>query len=1356
MQIKEDRHRMSEKKASDLEEINEANLGLAGNTARYFINSPLTPLLYVSMFLMGLMGYLLIPRQEDPQISVPMIDLMVPFPGASADKVSSLAIQPLERIMSEIPGIKHVYSMSQRGMGMVTIQFKVGEEMGSSLVKVNDKLDSNKDKIPPGVMAPIVKAIGIDDVPAVTLTMWSKDLNKDGRPDVDDSQLRMLAQDVMQRLNEITNTSKAFIIGGRKEVVKVEVLPEILSGYGISLGQVAQAIQASNTEMPVGPVESGGRSLVVVSGSFLKNDRDLGNIVVGTFNGSSVYVRDVARVIRGPEDASSLVTFSSGPEFPPDDEGVTTRVDGAAAVTIAIAKKEGSNGVVVADAILSRVEELKDFVIPSNVGIFVTRNYGASAREKVNALMGKLFKATAFVFILVLLAFRAFKPAIVVTLVIPVVLLMTIFFGWLMGMTIDRVSLFALIFSIGILVDDAIVVIENIYRRWLEKGQTTSAIAVDAVREVGNPTILATFTVIAALAPMGFVSGMMGPYMAPIPKMGSIAMAISLFAAFAFVPWLAKMKLFLPSLKYLDTAEKREHRESEKLEGMYVRILGPMIRTPAKRKLFNLVLWGLMAMACAMFYTKSVAVKMMPLDNKPEFSVVLDMPDGTALPDTANMASMLAEKLRQIPEVTAIQTYVGTARPFDFNGMVRHYYLRQMPWQAMIQVQMLDKVQRHKRGMRTSHAIAVQARKDLNKMMEGRDGKISIVEMPPGPPVLQSVVAEVYGPSQAVRHKVAEDLTEYFKKAESLRDADNYMQEPLDYWRFEINKEKASRMGITSQTINQNLAMALGSHAIGDIKALAGHEPVNIILQLPFAERSQVSRLGDLPITTPSGESVPLRDLGRFVKQLEDDVIYHKNLRAVEYVVADVGGELASPVYGQLQVQDMLNEDNYLTPDGVHLTAGFTGDHNIEWMGPPANDNRSAFEWTGEWTVTYETFRDMGGAFVVALGLIYFLLVMEFSNFRIPAVIMSPIPLTLLGIIPAHALLGAEFTATSMIGWIALAGIIVRNSILLMDYTIHQVRLGTHLEEAVIMACKTRTRPILITAFALVASASVILDDLIFQGMAISLGAGVLVSTILTLIVIPLGTVKARKALYDVAGVDEPLGGSELLSPGGGNGGGGASPAEPSSGKTFGDRLIAVWSVLMTVVLAIVGAIGAVIGFIRNRLAKPEAAVEPKPAPPQARTEPQPAPQVKPSEPAEKPAAVTPTAKPVKPAAREQAPPAVAPVVTHETPAATATAETIQTVTDTQPVVEKPAAETVAKRVTPAPAADDILQTSQASVDDLDIISAPIRHSKAVSSGQAGSQTDKHKESGKSSKPGRRRRGIRLRDTSTDSEDGLN
>jgi multidrug efflux pump subunit AcrB len=713
---------------------------------------------------------------------------------------------------------------------------------------------------------------------------------------------------------------------------------------------------------------------------------------------------------------------------------------------------------------------------------------------------------------LVLAAFRAFRPAFVVVLVIPVVLLMTIFSAWLMGYTIDRVSLFALIFSIGILVDDAIVVVENIYRRWLEEKSTNVATAVDAVREVGNPTILATLTVIAALLPMGFVTGMMGPYMEPIPALGSVAMLISLFAAFVFTPYLTISHWLRPSMRYLEVAGEREHKESEKLEGWFRRILIPMIESPAKARMFRLVMWGAFLITCSFFYFKWVAVKMLPLDNKPEFAVVVDMPEGTALPVTANLSHRVAEKIRVLPEVIAVQVYAGTARPFDFNGMVRHYYLRKEPWQAEIQVQLLDKGKRE----RTSHEIAVETRQMLKKILKGSDARISVVEMPPGPPVLQSVVAEVHGPSPEVRRQAAQDLTNFFTQAESLRDVDNYMRDPYQYWRFSVDTEKSVRRGISVDTINRNLGMALGGSPLGDVKQRAGHEPINIMMQVPLAKRSEITRLGDLPIPSSSGINVPLRELGRFEQVWEDPIIYHKDLRDVEYVVAEVGGKLAAPVYGMMQVQDLLEGNEYVAPDGVGIEA--------HWLGAPPNDSSSAIEWAGEWTVTFETFRDMGAAFAVALVLIYILVVWEFGNFRIPALIMAPIPLTLLGIIPAHFVFfqmgwGGEFTATSMIGWIALAGIIVRNSILLVDFSIHQIQQGSSVVESVIMACKTRTRPIMITALALVCGSSVIFFDPIFQGMAISLASGVLVSTVLTLIVIPLGCITASKDLLEVAAV---------------------------------------------------------------------------------------------------------------------------------------------------------------------------------------------------------------------------------------------
>ncbi len=1082
------------------------SLGIAGRTARFFLRSPLSPLFYVAMLMMGLLGLVMTPRQEDPQISVPMIDIMVQYPGASAQQVSNLAMQPLERIMSEIPGVKHVYSASQRNGGMVTVQFDVGEQMGPSLVKVNDKLASNMDKIPPGVLPPLVKSKGIDDVPIVTLTVWSKDLDGDGLPDVDDGQLRLLALDVLQAIKEVKDTANAFIVGGRREQVTVDVQPERLAGYEISLDQVAQTIQTANAETMAGGVEASGSHFSVTTGSFLKGMDDISRLVVGSHHGQPIYVRDVAIVSQGPEDATQLVAYYTGPAAP---EGSVA--EGVPGVTIAVAKKELTNGVSVANAIIDKVEELKGQRIPQNVEISTTRNYGESADDKVSELIFKLFVATGWVFLLVWAAFRALRPAIVVMLVIPVVLLMTIFVAWVWDYTIDRVSLFALIFSIGILVDDAIVVVENIYRRWLEEGHTGDDIAVEAVAEVGNPTILATFTVIAALLPMGFVSGMMGPYMEPIPALGSAAMFISLFAAFVFTPYLAISKWLRPSMSYLETAEKREHKEAEKLEKLFRLLLVPLIESKTKRLIFKLVMWGAFAFTLSFFYFKWVAVKMLPLDNKPEYSVVIDMPEGTALPVTANLAHRMAEKLRLTqPEITAIQLYAGTARPYDFNGMVRHYYLRSDPWQGELQIQLLHK----KKRKRTSHQLAVEAREVLSKLVEGTGAKISVVEMPPGPPVLQSVVAEIHGPSPEVRRQFTHDMTAIFEKAESLVDVDNYLREAYDYWRFNVDTEKAVRSGISVDTINRNLSMALGGAPMGDVKEQAGHEPMRIIMQVPMAAQSEVQRLGDLPIQSAAGITLPLRELGRFERVPEEDIIYRKDLRAIEYVVADVGGRLAAPIYGIFQIQDILDQSGYKAPDGV-VPHGY-------WTDAPPNDLVSSWEWTGEWTVTYETFRDMGAAFAVALVLIYILVVWEFGNFRIPLVIMAPIPLTLLGIIPAHYIMfslgkGGEFTATSMIGWIALAGIIVRNSILLVDFSIHEVQKGVPVAEAVIRACKTRTRPILITALALVAGSSVIFTDPIFQGMAISLASGVLVSTVLTLIVIPLGCVAASKDLCEVA-----------------------------------------------------------------------------------------------------------------------------------------------------------------------------------------------------------------------------------------------
>ncbi|MDQ7017111.1 MAG: efflux RND transporter permease subunit [Gammaproteobacteria bacterium] len=1066
-----------------------APLGLAGKTAQAFIHSPLSPLLFLAMMAMGIIGLMVTPRQEDPQISVPIVDLFVAYPGASSEQVAALAIEPLERIMSEIPGVKHVYSASQRGQGVVTVRFIVGEEAGTSLVKVHDKLQSNMDQMPPGVSPPLVKAKGIDDVPVVTVTLWSDVVDGGG--------LRRLSLNLLQSLKQIPDTGQGFVVGGRSEQIQVDVLPERLAGFGVSLEQVAQVIRASNSEAKTGSMESNNHHMSLYVGGFLASASDVGNLLVSTYQGQPVYIKDVATVTRALQEPNQLVTYSTGVAYQQATDN-NHQANNAQAVTVAIAKKMGANGVMVADAILAKVESLKGRLIPAEVHVEVTRNYGASAADKVNELLFKLVIATGIVTLLVWYAL-GMRPAIVVTLVIPVVILMTVFAAFLMGFSIDRVSLFALIFSIGILVDDAIVVVENVYRRWLMKGEMDTDTAVDAIREVGNPTIVATFAVVAALLPMAFVSGLMGPYMGPIPALGSVAMIISLFAAFAFTAWL--IMRIKPSLSQLREMEDKEHAEQERLDSLYRRVLVPLIENRFYGKVFLIGLVLSFFLVCSMFYTTAVTVKMLPYDNKQEFSVVLDMPEGSAMASTANAVLQMAEVIRLVPEVTAVQTYTGTAKPFDFNGMVRHYYLRSEPWQGELQVQLLHKTERD----RSSHEIAQEVRGLLLPIVQAAGGRLTVAEMPPGPPVVQSVVAEIYGPDAQTRRQVAADMTKMFEGLDGLADVDNLMQQTHQVWHFEVDTQKASRLGISVKSIIRNLSMAMGEYRVDDVKQGAALEPTYIVLQIPLSMRSRTEYLNELPIASSDGKLIPLAELGRFVQVTQDPVIYHKDLRPLEYVVGDAVGRLAAPIYPMSDIDTLL--ENYTTPDGVTMSGFMTG--------APEDNGESAFEWGGEWTITYVTFRDMGIAFGVALILIYMLVVGMIGNFVLPAVIMAPIPLTLLGIVPGHWIMGAEFTATSMIGFIALAGIIVRNSILLVDFSIAEVKMGTPVEEAVLRACKARTRPIVITALALMGGASVILSDPIFQGMAVSLLFGVMISTILTLIVIPLGCISVGSSMSD-------------------------------------------------------------------------------------------------------------------------------------------------------------------------------------------------------------------------------------------------
>ena len=1068
------------------------DLGIAGKLAKAFITSPISLLLIIAFLAIGVLGLQITPRQEDPQVSVPMVDILVSYPGASVTEVESQIARPLEAIMFEITGVEHVYSASSRGQAIITVQFTVGEDYNKSIVKLHDKLESNKSKVPAGARGFLVKPKGVDDVPSVTLTLWSNE--------VDDASLRLVALDVLQNLREVKNTSQSFIVDGRVDQLIIEILPERLATYGVSLDQVANAIRSANSERSAGAVEPSGTVVTIVTGSFLTSADDVNRLMVAVVGGKPVYVRDVATVKNEPSEASKMVGYYTGAAA---EEGLE-KATAAPAVTIAIAKKQGSNGVEVSESILAKVESLKGRIIPDNVHVAVTRDYGASAKEKVDHLLFKLVIATGIVTILVLL-FLGWRAAAVVMVVIPIVLTTTVFSAWALGLTIDRVSLFALIFSIGILVDDAIVVVENIYRRWLLADNLDVDTAVDAVREVGNPTIIATFTVIAALLPMGFVSGMMGPYMSPIPILGSVAMLISLFAAFAFTPWLTyKLK---PKVENLAAAAEKEHKQAAMMDRFFRAIIIPLISKPKRGRLFLLVIIVLFFLSLVFFYTKDVRVKMLPLDNKPEFNVVVNFPEGTALPITANLISTLSNELRNFEEVTALQTYAGTASPYNFNGLVRHYYLRNQPWQGDIQVQLVDKSDRE----RTSHEIADTARKLLTPIAKKAGALIQVVEMPPGPPVLQTIVAEIYGPSASSRRQFARDMTKMFEQAENIGDVDNFLEAEHSLLRFNVDADKAQRNGISVEDINRTLEMAMGGYVLGDIKRNALIEPTQIIMQVPLSVRSDIYRLVQLPVTNRMGKAIPLAELGSFSPEIVDQPIYHKDLRPVEFVTGEGVGLYAAPVYAQFEVQDLLAAQNdgagYRAPDGTVIDSG-------HWLGAPKDSNKMAFEWGGEWTVTFETFRDMGIAFMAALVLIYMLIVAQFGNFILPAIVMAPIPLTLIGIVPGHWIMNAEFSATSMIGFIALAGIIVRNSILLVDFSREAVmEKGMSVIDAVIHSCEARTRPIAITALALMGGSSVIVSDPIFQGMGVSLIFGGLVSTLLTLLVIPLGCISAGDAL---------------------------------------------------------------------------------------------------------------------------------------------------------------------------------------------------------------------------------------------------
>ena len=1073
------------------------HVGLSGRLAGLFIGSKLTPLILLGALLLGLFAVVVTPREEEPQIVVPMADVFLSFPGASAKVVEEQLTKPFERKLSEIRGVEYVYSISRPSGVLIIVRFYVGEPMEQSLVDLYDKLMSNQDLFPPGAGPFLVKPRDINDVPIVTVTLSSDRYG--------DAQLQQLAEHVLENVKKVPGTSGGFFVGGRPRELRIQIDPARMRAYGVTPLDMAGVIRGENLALPAGRFQSQNREYVLETGRFIRSREDLEALVVGVRDGRPIYLRQVADVIDGPSDVTRYVWFGLGAGGDREtlnvkretQEGAREAPHESPAVTVAVAKQRGLNAVTVTREVLRTVDELKGTIIPTDVRVSITRDYGETADEKANELLWHLLIAVAAVVLFLGLTLGV-RPAMVVSLAIPVTLSLTLFTSMLIGYTINRVTLFALIFSIGILVDDGIVVVENTYRHLTLRRLPHREASIYAVDEVGNPTILATFTVIAALLPMAFISGLMGPYMRPIPVNASIAMFFSLLVAFVVIPWFCQTcyreGVVMKGVEQDDTTGGWTYR-------FYQRILTPLLRRPWLAYTFLAVVALLLFASVALFYTRSVTVKMLPFDNKSELQLVVDMPEGTTLEETARVTKAVTQYVRMIPEVHDYQAYVGTASPFNFNGLVRHYFLREGSHQADIQVNLVAKDQRSAQ----SHEIARLVRPAVQEIGRQFGANVKVVEVPPGPPVQSVLVAEVYGPDYDRQRAVAKELRAMFETTPGVVDVDDFMEHDQIKHVFTVDHAKAALAGVPSEDIVRTLRMALGGDKIGLVHIPKEKSPVQIVLRLPQAERTGLEHFGEIAVRRPTGEMVQLSELLRLEQTIEEKAIYHKNQKPVVYVVGDVGGPGAekaeSPVYGVLGIGDRLKA--YRPPEGYEIEQYYAK--------APWSESRVAVKWDGEWHITYETFRDMGIAFAIAMLLIYLLIVGEFQSFLTPLIIMAPIPLTLIGIVPGHWLTGSYFTATSMIGFIALAGIIVRNSILLVDFIELQRREGWPLQEAVIRAGAIRTRPILLTAAALMVGAFVIILDPIFQGLAVSLLFGVGASTLLTLVVIPVLYVSLMK-----------------------------------------------------------------------------------------------------------------------------------------------------------------------------------------------------------------------------------------------------
>ncbi len=1058
-------------------------LGVSGRLAAAFQANPLTPIIALLGLLLGVLAVTITPREEEPQIDVTMANVFVPFAGASARDVEQLVSTPLEQKLSEIEGIKHVYSISRPGMAILTVEYTVGVERQPAIVRLYNQVYSNQDWLPPGIGVgqPLIKPKGIDDVPVMALTLWTDD---PGRSATD---LAEVAHTLETELKRVPGTRDVYTIGAPQRAVVVTLDPSKLAAYHLVAGDLVQALQAANAVQQVGERVGAQGAVPVTAGQFLASRDAVADLVIGLRDGRPLLLSDVADIKDGADVASSYVWYGA----PAVRAGPATGE--APAVTIAIAKKPGSNAADITEGIVARLAGLKGELIPAGVHVEVTRDYGRTATDKAQKLIKKLMFATGSVVLLVLFAL-GWREAIVVGSAVVLTLALTLFASWAMGFTLNRVSLFALIFSIGILVDDAIVVVENIHRHMTRDGKSLRQAIPPAVDEVGGPTILATFTVIAALLPMAFVSGLMGPYMRPIPINASAGMLLSLAIALIVTPWLS-LKLLarhVPAAPADPAASADGGPAQTRLHRMFSRVMRPFLageRAPRRRKLLFAGMAGLVVLAAGLAVVQLVVLKMLPFDNKSEFQVVVDLPEGRTLEDTSALLADLAATVSRVPEVLDYQGYAGTSAPMNFNGLVRQYFLRSGSNVGDLQVNLVDKHERK----RQSHEIARDLRPSLAAIGRRHGASVKVVEVPPGPPVLSPLVAEVYGPDYARSQQVALALEKRFSATKGIVDIDTSVETPAPRETVVVDRTRAARLGVPQSAISDALATAVAGLDATYIHDGRSKYPRPVRLRLPVSDQANLDRLLALRVRGGQGQLVPISELVRVQRGHWDGAIHHKDLLPVVYVTADEAGKLDSPLYGMFDLVGQLRDNKV---DGQLLRQTF--------IAQPQDTSDFAVKWDGEWQITYETFRDMGIAYAAGMLLIYLLVVAQFRSYIVPLIIMAPIPLTVIGVMPGHALLGAQFTATSMIGMIALAGIIVRNSILLVDFINHSLAEGLAPADAVIEACAVRAKPIALTAVAAMMGAFFILDDPIFNGLAVSLIFGILVSTVLTLVVIPL------------------------------------------------------------------------------------------------------------------------------------------------------------------------------------------------------------------------------------------------------------